>query len=747
MLGLCIARYAVTHRARVLLVAAALLLLFACGLSKLELATDGRTLLDPRAPQLAIDGAVRARHEVSDPLVVLLTAPDGVLTTAHLGREHELGARLRALPGVARVHGLHSLAVFDAGRGRLRPFFTPEPAQPAHAFGTAERGELLAQLPHVERWLVSADRKSACLHVDLAAGADRTVLCRAVLVQARALFPAAMVAGAPVVEAMLGDAIVRDLARTVPLALLASALVLWLCFASVAGVLVPLLTVGSALLATLGGAGFAGVPLTLASTVLPVVLLTSCLGDVVHLVHRVATLRAAHPQRAPADVILAALRGLHRALAYTTWTTTAGFLSFALSPLPALRDFGLLAAAGALLALAATFALAPALLATCPLPVSAPGARGSATRTRTPPRAPRRTLAAAALLAVGALLCASRIEVRDRWIDNFAHDSPLRGSHAHLDAEFLPAHRLLLALQLEEPLDPDGMARLAEFTARVAAQAPVVTMRSLLDLVRVAQAARRAPSPWPASLGALREDLLWLGAFDPHTLRTFLDRDQVSLLVHVFVHDADDKRVRGVIEHARLAAASLGLRLAVAGDAALSTVLVSGLVTGQIASLSCALAAVLVLGVLLWRSRLLGLLQTVPVALAALGVYGALGLLGIPLGVATSMFGSLAVGIGVDAAVHWLVRWRRERARPGATPGAAIACTRAAVEPAIARSTMVLIAGFAVLTLSSVPPNRRLGGLLALALALAWLATRHVLPALVAAFAVRPARAPDQLSR
>ncbi|MCH8150383.1 MAG: MMPL family transporter [Planctomycetes bacterium] len=40
---------------------------------------------------------------------------------------------------------------------------------------------------------------------------------------------------------------------------------------------------------------------------------------------------------------------------------------------------------------------------------------------------------------------------------------------------------------------------------------------------------------------------------------------------------------------------------------------------------------------------------------------GAMGLFGVPLGVATSMFAGMTLGIGVDYAIHLLERYRRAR--------------------------------------------------------------------------------------
>ena len=90
-----------------------------------------------------------------------------------------------------------------------------------------------------------------------------------------------------------------------------------------------------------------------------------------------------------------------------------------------------------------------------------------------------------------------------------------------------------------------------------------------------------------------------------------------------------------------------------------------------------------------------------------------MGWLGIPLGVATSMFCAITLGIGDDYAIHFLDRRVRALAEGEAQP------TRVALldsGPAILWDALVIALGFGLLAASQVPVNRRLGILLGLAL-------------------------------
>jgi predicted RND superfamily exporter protein len=120
--------------------------------------------------------------------------------------------------------------------------------------------------------------------------------------------------------------------------------------------------------------------------------------------------------------------------------------------------------------------------------------------------------------------------------------------------------------------------------------------------------------------------------------------------------------------------------------------------------------------------------------------FAAMGWLGIPLGVATSMFAGMTLGVGVDYSIHLLARYRRLHAG-GQPQGAALAATLEAVGPALLIDAASVGLGFAVLLLSQVPVNARLGGLLVLCVGSCLAATLLIIPALVSLGPTASARA------
>jgi predicted RND superfamily exporter protein len=123
--------------------------------------------------------------------------------------------------------------------------------------------------------------------------------------------------------------------------------------------------------------------------------------------------------------------------------------------------------------------------------------------------------------------------------------------------------------------------------------------------------------------------------------------------------------------------------------------------------------------------------QLLPAAAAAGLVLAGMGYSGMPLGVATSMFAALTLGVGVDLALHLTSAFEDHRRR-GLEPAEAVAAALEATASGRLWSTVVLSLGFLVLAGSAFAPNRDLGLLLAAAMLASYLTTVLFLPRLLA---------------
>ncbi len=217
-------------------------------------------------------------------------------------------------------------------------------------------------------------------------------------------------------------------------------------------------------------------------------------------------------------------------------------------------------------------------------------------------------------------------------------------------------------------------------------------------------------------------------------VRQLVDADYDRSIVNVLLKNANfvdtDRLMTKIRDYEAEHLTPHGVSLSFAGDVAVSQTLIDAIVRTQVVSGLGSLAGVLVVTTLLGRSLIFGQLCVLPSSLAVLFNFAAMGWLGVPLGVATSMFSAMTLGIGVDYAIHLQARYRRLRGE-GKSTDIALPEAVATTGSAISVDTLAVALGFGVMVLSQVPANARLGGLVALSITTCFLTTMLVLPALL----------------
>jgi len=153
----------------------------------------------------------------------------------------------------------------------------------------------------------------------------------------------------------------------------------------------------------------------------------------------------------------------------------------------------------------------------------------------------------------------------------------------------------------------------------------------------------------------------------------------------------------------------------------------------QILTLSVVFVAIGVMFWLLFRSLSLALLALAPNMLAAGLVLGIMGLAGIPLDIMTITIAAIVVGIGVDDCIHYIYRFREEFALDQ-NYHAAMHRSHGSIGRAMYYTTLTVIVGFSLLTLSNFNPSLYFGVLTDVAMVAAVAGALLLLPKLILVF-------------
>ncbi|MFT7234415.1 MAG: putative RND superfamily exporter protein, partial [Cyclobacteriaceae bacterium] len=132
-----------------------------------------------------------------------------------------------------------------------------------------------------------------------------------------------------------------------------------------------------------------------------------------------------------------------------------------------------------------------------------------------------------------------------------------------------------------------------------------------------------------------------------------------------------------------------------------------------------------------FRSFEAGVYTIIPVVFAVAVIYGVMGFSGIWLSVGTSMFAAIAIGVGVDFAVHTVDRMIFFIKEMKLDVDDAFESFYKTTGRALLFNLLALALGFGVLITSSVPPLIRFGSLVAVSVFAGFLASLTLLPAII----------------
>lgn len=685
--------------------------------SRVGVEHDNASLNADDPEQQSTYAAFKAAFGNDEDLLLTVTHPR-LLAPEGLGLVDALTRTIAGWDGVRRVWSLttaEELVPGDAGaepRALLAPpLDAPDAAARAHA--------ALDRNPDVTGWLVSADRRTAGVVIELEDRPGDPAYQARVIDRLRDLavaHPGASVhlTGVPVQKHDVSRYVDRDQRVLLPLAVLVLGVTLGVFFRSWSGVALPLAAAGITVACTMGVYGWTGHALNAITSLLPAVLLVVALVASVHVYE--AWRSGHHGGGDRIDAVARAARAVAVPTALCAVTTAQSFASLALSEVPGVRQFGLFAALGVAFAFVAGMAALPAALTWLPAPRPP---RGEAHRWTLRLLDATADLATArpglVLLLFGAVTAVAaagipRVRANTDLVAFLRADAPLRRDSAFVDQAFAGTLPLDFLLRRRDgrPVDPaDVVPRLDALEAAIRARPHVTTVTSVLALVRQVHRAETdgRTLALPDDPAALRDALDLLDASGHALVRRFAAPDLRALRVAVRL------RAIGTAESAPLvdavaedAARLLGPAYDLRPTGALWHVVRDStrLVGDQVASFGTALVLVVLAIGLLFRSLTFTVVALVPNVMPIVWTGGLMGWAGIALSTGTAMIASAVLGLVVDDTIHYLAHYRRAYAGDAA---AAVRATNHAVGAPVTVASVSLILGFWVGALGSFKPT------------------------------------------
>ena len=536
------------------------------------------------------------------------------------------------------------------------------------------------------------------------------------------------VAGRPIVEGTMAYLAPKDMKRMVPIVLLIITAVLALVLRSPKSTFFTLLVVVLSTLWTFGLMAWLGIPIYAVSTMIPVMLIAIGVADGIHIYGHLGHYQRERPEASARDGASEMIRGMWKPVVMTSVTTAVGFVSLLTSDVYPIKYFGMFTAFGVMSAMILSLVLIPAAVVAFGLP----GARRAKAKAK-----PEATdgiaatfgkgvmkyrgviIAVTAIVVVVSVIGATKIWINSSFLEKFERDSDIVLTDAFINERFGGTSTLNVVLESADEgvmKSPDVLRLMDEMQTESETLAEVGNSFGLADYLRRINMVMHADDPAfdaiPASSELVAQYLLlYEMSGDPETLWRTIDYDYARSNITLQLKGDDSKTINSaiaVVEKFRPLFEEFGVDVNYAGSGYKSLIFTDLILKGQVKSLVLSLGIIIVLLSLMFRRLSAGLIGVIPISITAVVSFGAMGLLNIPLSTTTALISSIAVGVGIDYAVHFMERFRVAAKSTGDVL-ATVADAMHHSGRAIMFNAVVVIAGFLVLLRSAFPPNRALG--------------------------------------
>ena len=549
-------------------------------------------------------------------------------------------------------------------------------------------------------------------------------------------------------------------------------------------VVVSLLCAIVSIVVMVGYLGLMDWRVTVVSANFVALLLIFSLSLTVHLIVRYQELHVQHPKSGQGYLVYTTIRDKYRPCLYTVLTTMVGFASLLFSGIRPVIDFGWMMVIGMLVVFCLSFVIFPGflMLFTPGVPQRRRDFTGKITGVLASwvERSPASIVLAFVALAVISVTGIMRLEVENRFIDYFKNSTEIYQGMEVIDRELggttpldviLDADPAFYAAEGEDlfavedvddefsdiddefmdEFDADAevgddlgatsywyntfqldntVRRVHEYLESLPETGKVLSMTTTIETLQILNQ-DETPGTFFLSLlyKRLPEDVK-ATLFEPYMSD---DGNQIRLSVRVYETDPNLRRdallkkiTQELVENQGIQAE----RVHLTGMLVLYNNVLQSLFRSQMLTLGVVFLGILLMFLLLFRSLKTAFVTVIPIMIAAASVPGVMGWFGIPLDIMTITIAAISIGIGVDDAIHYVYRFREEFARDGDYI-AAIRRSHLSIGRAIYFTSVIIVAGFSILSLSNFIPTIIFGLLTGFSMLIALVANLTLLPLLL----------------
>lgn len=720
--------------------------------------------LDASSESLSLDGdnnlelyfATQETFGSDESLVISYSVKDGtILSKDQIISLRSLRDDLLELEGVNSVVSILDVSLFQSP-----PLSLVELASEVYTIdnGKADQSLISKEFknsPLYSNNLVSADLKTTALLIPLANDDPRIIIddevLRLLIEKIRLTMDAyrdeatLYLGGVPMIRNDVIDFIKSDLVVFSLAVILTMTIMLTILFRKIRWVLIPItISVIGALFMT-GLISSIGWKVTVISSNFFSLLLVMTLSVIIHLVVRYREISNQNLDQNNSETIRQTLNQMIRPCLYTVITTIAAFASLTASHVQPVIDFGLMMSIGVTVAFVLSFIGFAIFMVLLKQPKSTQESKKSFALEKLALVADKKgksIILSCTVIALISTFGLSKLSVENSFINYFKKDTEIYQGLNFIDKELggtipleIVFNDLASAYWADASLREDFHG-IHNYLEQIPSIGKVLSIDTFMQVLKEANNGK-TPNGFLLTLGKNNmPDFAKSQVLKPHIsdvtdqirivarvkeTMNGLERNQLILdikksLVENFYFDEGDFYFTGTFS--------------------LYNNLLQSLFSSQIKTIFTVFSIIFVLFVIVFRSISVALIAVIPNTLPSLIILGLMGLMGIPLDIMTITIAAIAIGIGIDNAIHYISRFKTELLEDGDFVSSMYRAHNSIGVSMFYTAATVAI-GFVVLILSHFIPSIYFGIFMAIAMLSAVIVNLTLLPKLLITFKPR----------
>lgn len=584
--------------------------------------------------------------------------------------------------------------------------------------------------------IVSTDGKSTIIMFTLSSNATQEQVAKEVKEKVEKLKISEKLnfGGLPMMMEELSTVIFTDMLWLIPIVIIVLLIILYLSFKTIRGAIIPLITVGIAVIWTLGLMALLGYEITMIGGIIPVVLFAVGSAYAIHVVNHISQ-----------NVVSGNTEGIINSILYlllpvflSSLTTVFGFISFIFgSYLSMIKDFGMFCAIGTFFSFLLAIIFIPAVLSYLPQskkynknkePFLSQNILKPISKLII--KHPRYIFMFWAIIIILGTIGTLKIDRSTNLASFFKTESQTRISEITLQEKFGGSAPIYIVFKgdIQDPKVLNEMMKMSDFlkTSRF-----ISTTTSVADLVAQMNEAMGEGMSIPNDRAKVEQ--LWFLLDGQEVMGKLVSEDLDEAIIQTRFASTSTKDTKLFLDNLNQYIdkhQQKGIKIEACGMPNVYQQMDKSLLNSQLSSLAIAIVLVLLLVSFALKSFKLGIYGIIPILATVLAVFGFMGFTGIALDVATVSVASVALGIGVDYSIHTITAFNYYMKQKKDINNA-LECTISTTGKSILINAISVAIGFSVLLVSQLVPMQYFGLLIAISMGFSSMGALTLLPVLL----------------